>query len=304
MRVTTFPRVSNATIAPRVVPAPLPATVDKFIRFRMLSLRAERQADLVLETGEMEIKPIAPSGQVRSCIELVDVSFRYADGEPWALRHVNLRIEPGESLAISGPPGCGKTTLLKLLLGALLPSEGEIRYAGKPVRQLDHRAYRQGVAAVLQDDQLLAGSFAENISYFDPQPDQTRIESCAQLAAIHDLIAAMPMGYQTLAVDMKTTLSSGQKQSLLLARALYKAPKVLVLDDATSYLDIEREHLFNEAIRVLKVTRIGVAHRPQTIAMAERVVCLNKGVVEQDYRQAGARGIAHKGLLRAYLAAN
>jgi ATP-binding cassette subfamily B protein RaxB len=190
------------------------------------------------------------------CIEFADVSFRYAEGEPWVLRHLDLTIEPGESLAVVGPSGCGKTTLVKLLLGVLAPTEGEIRYGGVPIRQLGHRAYRQALAVVMQDDQLLAGSLAENICFFDPQPDQERIESCAKLAAIHDDIAAMPMGYFTLAGDMGTTLSGGQKQRLLLARALYKSPKVLVLDEATSHLDVERERQVNEAVRALDVTRI------------------------------------------------
>ena len=153
--------------------------------------------------------------------------------------------------------------------------------------KLGHRVYRQALAAVMQDDQLLSGSLAENIGFFDPQLDRDRVESCAGLAAIHDDIAAMPMGYHTLAGDMGTTLSGGQKQRVLLARALYKSPKVLVLDEATSHLDVEGERLVNEAIRSLKVTRVCVAHRPETIAMSERVVRLNKGVIEQDFKRIG-----------------
>ena len=179
---------------------------------------------------------------------------------PSELDHRAGRIAGGRR-----PSGCGKTTLVKLLLGMLPPTEGEIRYGGMPIRQLGHRAYRQALAVVMQDDQVLAGSLAENICFFDPQPDQDRIESCARLAAIHEDIAAMPMGYFTLAGDMGTTLSGGQKQRLLLARALYKAPKVLVLDEATSHLDVERERQVNESVRALEVTRICVAHLPEPL---------------------------------------
>jgi ATP-binding cassette subfamily B protein RaxB len=263
--------------------------IDKFFTFRMLSLHAERLADIVLEPPEAEIEHDVDIDGLQPRIKFVDVSFRYADGEPWVLRHVNLWIDQGESMVLIGPSGCGKTTLVKLLLGVLTPTEGEIFYGDVPIKQLGNRAYRQALAVVMQDDQLLAGSLAENICFFDPQADQNRIETCAKLAAIHEDIANMPMGYFTLAGDMGTTLSGGQKQRLLLARALYKRPKVLVLDEATSHLDVERERLVNEAVRALDVTRICVAHRPETIAMATRVVRLNKGVIEQDFRQVVSR---------------
>jgi len=265
--------------------------IDKFIAFRMLSLHGERLADIVLEPAEDDIEHDFKTDHLVPRVEFVDISFRYAEGEPWVLRHLDLTIEPGESLAVVGPSGCGKTTLVKLLLGVLPPTEGEIRYGGVPIRQLGHRAYREALAVVMQDDQLLAGSLAENICFFDPHPNQGRMETCAQLAAIHDDISAMPMGYYTLAGDMGTTLSGGQKQRLLLARALYKAPKVLVLDEATSHLDVERERQVNDAVRRLAMTRICIAHRPETIAMAERVVRLNKGVIEQDFKQVGSRSV-------------
>ena len=263
----------------------LSSLIDKLIEFRMLSLHGERLADIVLEAAEPERDHDVAIEHLVPRITLIDVGFCYADGEPWILRHCNLTIEAAESVALVGPSGCGKTTLVKLILGILSPNEGEILYGGVPLRQLGHQAWRSALAAVMQDDQLLAGSLAENISFFDVPADQARIESCARMAAIHDDIASMPMGYHTLIGDMGSTLSGGQKQRLLLARAIYKMPKVLVLDEATSHLDVARERSVNEAIRAMKITRICVAHRPETIAMAERVIRLNKGRIEQDLVQ-------------------
>ncbi|WP_332859348.1 peptidase domain-containing ABC transporter [Janthinobacterium svalbardensis] len=263
----------------------LSSLIDKFVSFRMLSLHGERLADIVLAIAEEDAIHDVDSTHLVPRIEMINVSFRYGQGEPWVVRHLNLTIEPGESVALVGPSGCGKTTLVKLILGVLSPSEGEIRYGGTPIQTLGHRAYRQAMAVVMQDDQLLSGSLSENISFFDHHIDQSHIESCARLAAIHEDIAAMPMGYHTLAGDMGTTLSGGQKQRVLLARALYKSPKVLVLDEATSHLDVERERLVNQAICALDITRISVAHRPETIAMSGRVVRMNKGVIEQDFKQ-------------------
>ena len=140
------------------------------------------------------------------------------------------------------------------------------------------------VGTVMQDDVLFAGSLADNISFFDPQADLKRVEQSAKLAVIHDDIMAKPMRYNTLVGDMGTVLSGGQKQRVLLARALYKQPSILVLDEATSHLDVEREHQVNAAINSLKITRLIVAHRPETIATAERVIVLGGGKLLQDSR--------------------
>lgn len=258
--------------------------IDKGIEFKMLSMHAERLADIVLEQAEQE-KPPVSIDHLSPKIEVVDVSFRYGDGEPWVLRHVNLVIEPGDALAFVGPSGCGKTTLVKIILGLLTPCEGEVRFGGIPIQQLGQQAYRSALAVVMQDDQLLSGSLAENICFFDPHPDQKRIEESARLAAIHDDIVAMPMGYHTLSGDMGTSLSGGQRQRLLLARALYKAPAVLVMDEATSNLDVVCERKINAAIRAMTMTRICVAHRPETIAMARRIVKLSRGEIELDELQ-------------------
>jgi ATP-binding cassette subfamily B protein RaxB len=249
------------------------AFVDKMIDLRMLALHVERVADIALAPREAEGSVDATSAGLRSDIELRNVSFRYSEFDAPILRNVNLRIEEGESVAIVGPSGCGKTTLLKLILGILAPTEGEILVGGVNIATLG-TSYRDIVGAVMQDDELFTGSIADNICFFDAEPDRKRIEGCARLAAIEDDIVAMPMGYNTLIGDMGTVLSGGQKQRLLLARALYKQPRILALDEATSHLDVERERNVNEAVRALKLTRICIAHRAETIAMSGRVVTL------------------------------
>jgi ATP-binding cassette subfamily B protein RaxB len=196
-------------------------------------------------------------------IELRDVGFRYSDTEGDVLRGVSLTIEPGESIAIVGPSGCGKTTLIKLMLGILAPAQGEVLIAGRPLEAVGASTWRSMVGTVMQDEPLFAGSVADNISFFDPRPDMERVVECARVASVHDEIAALPMGYYTLIGEMGATLSGGQKQRVLLARALYKRPRVLFLDEATSALDVDRERQVNQAVRQLRLTRVIVAHRPE-----------------------------------------
>lgn len=198
-----------------------------------------------------------------------------SDAEPWVLHGVNMSIHAGESVAISGPSGCGRTTLLKVMLDLLPATEGEVLIGGKNVRQLGAR-YRAVVGTVMQEGQLFAGSLADNICFFDAAPDQARIETCARMASIHQDIVTMPMGYNTLIGDMGTTLSGGQKQRVVLARALYKQPKILALDEATSHLDVVRERQVSDAIKHLQLTRVIIAHRPETIATADRVFILGQ----------------------------
>ena len=256
--------------------------IDNAIDFRMLDLHRERVADIALSEPEPEmpgagLTPLA----IRSDIEIRNLSLRYADSEPFVLQNLSLRIEEGESIAIVGPSGCGKTTLLKAIMGLLAPTEGEILIGGISLARLGTAQYRSLIGTVMQDDQLFSGSIADNITFFDPQPEMERIEECARMAAIHDDILTMPMGYQTLVGDMGTVLSGGQKQRVLLARALYKQPKILLLDEATSHLDVVRERQVSEAIQQLRLTRVIVAHRRETIATADRICRL--GVETQPH---------------------
>lgn len=257
--------------------------IDKVVEFKMLGLQAARLADIALSEPERDSRgnqPVSDDGDYS--LRIKGLRFRYADGEPYVLDGIDLHIAAGESVAIIGASGCGKTTLLKLLLGIYVPNEGDVRVGRTSLKKLGVSAFRSMIGTVMQDDHLFAGSIAENICFFDNEPDQAWVQACAEAAAIHDDIAQMPMGYQTLVGDMGAAISGGQQQRILLARALYKRPKLLFLDEATSHLDVRCEQVVNEAIKALKVTRIIVAHRPETIAMAGRVVVLHAGKVVQD----------------------
>ncbi|MEG1054058.1 MAG: peptidase domain-containing ABC transporter, partial [Janthinobacterium sp.] len=260
--------------------------VDKLFELRMLRLHGERVADIVLtdaeEDGsdvEVDIDDISPS------IEIRNLTFRYAASEPNVLSGLNLSIPAGQCIAVTGPSGCGKTTLMKLLLGLLEPTEGEILIGGIKLGSLGLTNYRQLLGTVMQEDTLFAGSIADNISFFAPSPNYQQVQACAHLAAVHAEIAAMPMAFNTLVGDIGSGLSGGQKQRILLARALYKNPKLLVLDEATSHLDTRNEQAVNAAIQKIPLTRVIVAHRPETIAMAQRVVVLRQGNIVQDVMQ-------------------
>lgn len=253
--------------------ARMAALIDKAVALRMLRLQTERLADIALTAAEPPPGDSAEAVQDAS-VEFRNVWFRYGDGEPWVCRALSFRVAAGESVALAGPSGCGKTTVLKLLLGVLPPTRGDILVGGVPLARLGVQRVRELCACVMQDDQLFAGSMRDNIVFFDPQPDEARAERCARIASIHDTIAAMPMGYHTLVGDMGATLSGGQRQRLLLARALYKQPAILVLDEATSSLDGMLEGQVNRAVAALCLTRLIVAHRPDTLRSADRVVTL------------------------------
>lgn len=261
------------------------ALIDTWVEFRMLHLHSERLSDIVLTEPEHDTSngnALLPDG-LR--IQVEGLGFRYAPGEPWVLRNCSFVVDAGESVAIIGPSGCGKTTLVKILLGLLQPTEGQVRIGGVPLSRISISDYRRMIGAVMQDDQLFAGSVSDNIAFEDDHVDEAKVLEAAQLAAVHDDIAAMPMGYNSLIGDMGTTLSGGQKQRVILARALYRKPQLLFLDEATSHLDVERERLVNEAVKRLELTRVIIAHRPETIASADRVLIMQAGAVAQVLTQ-------------------
>jgi ATP-binding cassette subfamily B protein RaxB len=261
--------------------------INRLVDLRMLQLHAERLADIALTAPEPRDWFAGHTAERRpATIEVRNLSFRYGTNDPWVLDGVSFRIEAGESVAIAGDSGCGKTTLMKLMTGLLEPTQGSILINGEPLPRIGIDRYRAMIGVVMQDDQLFAGSIAENISFFAAAPDRDRVEKCARMAAVHDDIVAMPMSYGTLIGDMGTVLSGGQKQRVLIARALYRAPVILFMDEATSHLDVSREKAVNDAIRATRMTRVIIAHRPETIRASNRVIVLECGKVAEDVRHA------------------
>lgn len=250
--------------------------VDQVIELKMLGMHGERVADVALAPAEQHLYPVGTTAALDASLEVRNLSFRYNRDEPWVLRNVSFRIEAGESVAIVGPSGSGKSTLAKLILGLLEVQEGQILFGGRPINQLGRIPYRDQSASVMQDDTLFSGTIGGNISFFDPQVTMEKVREAAAMAQIHDDIARMPMGYNTLIGDMGAALSGGQKQRILLARALYRKPRLLLLDEATSHLDVAKERAVNTVVSGLDLTRIIIAHRQETIVTASRVIDLSR----------------------------
>lgn len=246
--------------------------IEKLFEFKMLSLHLERLADIALTEKELLQPESFKKHDIQGSIRLDNISFRYSDVTQDVISKLSLHVRAGESVAVTGPSGCGKSTLLKLMIGLNEPQNGEVWIDDIPLKQLGNRQYREQIAVVMQDDELLSGTVADNIAFFGSKVDMDRVIYCSKLAAIHKDICAMPMGYDSVIGDMGSSLSGGQKQRVILARALYKNPKILFMDEATSHLDTRLEADINEAIKNLNITRVIIAHRKETIASANREI--------------------------------
>ena len=256
---------------------------DYLIQLRLMRLQTERLADIVLTSTESYADGNYVGPPPDPTIRFENVSFRYADGDPWIIKSCSFEVKSGESVAVVGPSGCGKSTLVRLLLGLLDPQTGRILIGGVDLKHLGKIPYRSMIGSVMQDDCLFAGSIADNISFFDESAKTAWIQEAARLAQLHDDIVAMPMGYHSLVGDMGSSLSGGQRQRLFLARALYQKPQLLVLDEATSHLDHDCERRINEVLNKSPITRIVIAHRRETIANAQRILLVQEmGIHEME----------------------
>lgn len=258
---------------------------EQAINYQIVKVHLTRIADIALsptEEGEAEKSNEEPD--FTKPLVLDRVFYRYGTNEPMVLNGISLTIEPGEFIAITGPSGGGKTTLMKILMGLFEPTSGTIRLGDRPISSYRKSALRRCIGSVAQGDMLYSGSIAENIAFFDPEIDMSRVREAARLAEVDTEIDRMPMGYETLIGDMGSVLSGGQMQRVLLARALYSKPQILILDEGTANLDLSNELRIVETLRSLRITRIAVAHRQATIDAASsiwhlqynRAVCVKK----------------------------
>jgi ATP-binding cassette subfamily B protein RaxB len=255
---------------------------EQAINYQVVKVHLTRIADIALSpTEESEGEKSNEWPDFARPLTLDRVSYRYGSNEPTVLNGISLTIEPGEFVAITGPSGGGKTTLMKILMGLFEPSSGAIRLGDRPASSYRKDKYRRSVGSVAQGDMLYAGSLADNIAFFDPELDMARVREVARMAQIHAEIETMPMGYETLVGDMGSVLSGGQLQRVLLARALYPNPKVLILDEGTANLDSANETKILEVLKSLTITRIAVAHRPATLLIAQRVFNLESGIMNE-----------------------
>jgi ATP-binding cassette, subfamily B, bacterial CvaB/MchF/RaxB len=252
------------------------ALIQNIFDYKLLSIQLNRLSDILLQDSELTNHEATFCSQTIKSLSLKNISFQYHHDKTHIIKHLNLEITQGEKIAIIGHSGCGKSTLLKIMMGLLIPTAGKINVNNIPMNTYGLNNYRCKIAAVMQNDSLLTGSILDNITFFDEQIDMKLVQTVAEQSQIHEMIINLPMGYETLIGDMGSILSGGQKQRLLLARALYKQPNILFLDEATSHLDIENEGKINIALKSLDITQIIIAHRRETIKMADKIINLSE----------------------------
>jgi len=245
------------------------------LQLKIMSLHNERIADIALhekEEKKPEIEIVAHMGPIS--LETNDLSYRYDSQSAPIFSALSLSVAPGESVAITGASGAGKTTLMKVLCGLFEPDSGRVLINGTDIRQMGINNYHRMIACVMQDDRLFSGSIRENICGFAEEMDEEWMVECARASHIHDVIMNMPMGYETLIGELGEGLSGGQKQRIFIARALYRKPGILFMDEATSALDSESEHFVNVAIKNMNITRVIIAHRETTLKTVDRVISI------------------------------
>jgi ATP-binding cassette subfamily B protein RaxB len=264
------------------------ALVGQLQRFRLVGVQLDRLSDIVGEKKEeLRVTPRAgllPAPSIRA----EGLTFAYGPTEAPILDSIDFEVPAGSLVAIVGPSGAGKTTLVRVMLGLLPATGGRLMIDGVPLGPATVSAWRGRIGAVMQDDHLLTGTLADNIAFFDPRIDPQLVEEAAKAARIHDDIVRMPMAYQSLIGDMGAALSAGQRQRIMLARALYRDPDILFLDEGTANLDEENERAVAAMIARLPVTRIVVAHRPALVAHADIVYRLEDGKMVKLERSGSA----------------
>ncbi len=235
----------------------------------------------------MEAKPEAAEGKqtvsrITGGIELNNVSFRYDEKMPWVLDNLTLKIRPGQYVAIAGTTGCGKSTLMRLMLGFEKPQKGAVYYDGKDMETIDLKSLRRKIGVVMQDGKLFQGDIYSNIVISAPRLTVDEAWEAAEMAGMADDIRNMPMGMQTLISEGSGGISGGQRQRIMIARAIAPKPRILMFDEATSALDNITQKTVSDSLARLKCTRIVIAHRLSTIRQCDRIIVLDKGKIVED----------------------
>jgi ATP-binding cassette subfamily B protein RaxB len=270
--------------------------IDQWIEYKILNVHLARLEDIVYQSTECsqntedklsqhaQFQTLAQSknNPTGASMTVSELAYQHHSNQALLFSNLHLSINSGDCIAIIGASGCGKTSLLHCLLGLNTPTDGTILLNDKRLSPQTRSLHR--VAAVMQDDQLLSGSIKDNICQFDEHINIANMISAAKIACVDTDILAMTMQYETLIGDMGSSLSGGQKQRILLARALYQQPELLILDEATSHLDINTEAKVCANLKQLNTSIIMVAHRPQTIASADKIYTLSPlGLTEISY---------------------
>lgn len=253
------------------------ALIGSLVGLRMLRLHQERIADIALEPREVATSRLGRKQELAGRVELRGVSYSYNDEEGTVFEGIDLVVAAGEFVAIEGHSGSGKSTLVKLLCKLIEPSAGEILIDDVALRQLDTADYRRQLGVVMQDDDLFSGTLLENIAADDTDPDADRAQWAARMACIHDDIQRMPMQYSTLVGHMGSTLSGGQRQRLVIARALYRRPRLILFDEGTAHLNDSLQQQVLTNVLELGATVIAATHDPRVLERARRTVALRSG---------------------------
>jgi ABC-type bacteriocin/lantibiotic exporter with double-glycine peptidase domain len=261
---------------------PLSQLVASALELQLVKGHMDRIDDVLQTNLEQDRDAVIPPPRLRGAVSIKNVSFKYGEQAPLVVENVSLEIHAGMAVALVGPSGSGKSTLLALLSGMHKPLKGEIAYDGRNLHEMDLRAVRQQIGIVPQHPFIFGGTVRENVALTAPGATLDRIQSACKVAALHDDVSEMPMGYDTVISDGGGSLSGGQRQRVAIARAVIRNPSLMLLDEATSALDNATEKRVIENLERQRCTRITVAHRLSTVRNADLIIVMDKGrVVEQ-----------------------
>lgn len=262
--------------------SPLSSLVSSGQQIQLVKAHLDRLADIMTAEPEQNLQGVQSPPKLGGYIHLENVGFRYSPDSPRVLHSINLNIVAGQKVALVGRTGSGKSTLGKLLLGLYIPTEGNIYYDGLALHELQYQEVRRQFGVVLQESAIFSGSIMENILFNNPTMGKDYAVQAAQMAAIHDDIVKMPLGYETLVAEGGSALSGGQRQRLSLARAIAHHPAILLLDEATSNLDVVTEQAVAQNLEVLPCTQIIIAHRLSTVRHADVILVMDQGTIVES----------------------